>query len=197
MRTPCVAVFPALAAGALGLAASASAQTATVVVTAGGASSATIQPGQPVALNVTISFTGAYQLASIQGDLVVTPGVGSPSNFQFGLVGPLVNPGTFSGPSRLSISAAQSAPSPLINSWFSPVNLMTYDLTFTPSQAGVYSVVWQPAALGNVRLFPSQSSIAFAEAQTSFTGATITVTPAPATLALLGACPLASCRRRR
>ena len=71
-----------------------------------------------------------------------------------------------------------------------------YDLVI--NNPGVYTINWvAPGSAPNVRIYTSTASPAFTEAQTTYRGATITVTPAPASLALVGLGGLVAGRRRR
>lgn len=183
-----------------GLAGLASAQTATVTTTANGGNAVSVAPGTAVNLAVAVTYTGGVQLAGLQGGVKVAGDAGTGSNFAFNLgAGPLINTGSFTGGSRLGMDVASGPPlffgiNPL---WANqPVNMLSYQVTI--NDPGVYQVIWQsPATAPNARIYTSATSASFAEAQTTYVGATITVTPAPASLALVGLGGLVAGRRRR
>ena len=186
-----------------GLAGMASAQSATVNTTANGGASATVAPGATISIASVITWTGAPQFAGIQGGITVQGDAGSGSNFTSAFnPGALVNLGAFSGGSRTGMDIAVTPAfftggvivAPSGNN--TGLNVAAYDLVI--NDPGVYTVNWvAPGSAPSVRLFPSTSSPAFVEAQTTYNGATITVTPAPASLALVGLGGLVAGRRRR
>ena len=184
-----------------GLAGVASAQTATVTTTANGGAAASINPGESVTIAVNVGWSGGVQLAGLQGGTKVAGDAGSGSNFAFNLgSGPLINTGAFTGGSRLGMDVASGPPAFFgVNPLWSapnPLNMMSYTLTI--SDPGVYQVIWQsPATAPSARLYENAGSISFLEAQTTYIGATITVVPAPASLALVGLGGLVAGRRRR
>lgn len=198
----CLAVAPAALLAACTFPALAQ-PTATVTITANGQSAVTVEPGEPVAINMRITYAGGVTLALIQGDARLAPSAGAGSAFEFHLgTGPLIaSTGAFVGGSRLGIDAMQGPmvffewPDPR---WtFQPVNVLSYQVTFAPEEAGTYSIAWQGSASNpNIRVYTSAISAIQTPAQTTSIPATITVTPAPASLALLALAPLATRRRR-
>ncbi|MCA9287009.1 MAG: hypothetical protein KDA05_00405 [Phycisphaerales bacterium] len=177
---------------------------ATVVTTANGGAAASVAPGATISINAVVSWTPAgTQFAGIQGGTIVQGNAGSGSNFASDFAaGALVNLGAFSGGSRTGMDIAVTpafftggfmAP-PSANS--SGISLARYDLVI--NNPGVYTINWvAPGSAPNVRIYTSTASPAFTEAQTTYRGATITVTPAPASLALVGLGGLVAGRRRR
>lgn len=180
------------------LAVPARAITATVSVLADDHHNLTVQPGQPVAIDVIVTFD-ALQLANIQGDLRVTGDAGTPSNFRFNLgAGPLIHTGSFVGGSRTGIDIASGPPLffGVTVGWNNPSYPLSYTLTF--DQPGTYDIAWQaPPTAPNVRVYASFATASFVEAQTTYLGATITVLPAPASLAAVALAAFASSTRRR
>jgi len=173
---------------------------ATVTTTVDGAASMTVQPGQPVAIAVRISHN-AFHFAGIAGGTKVTDNAGLASNFSTTIPAlPTVNFGAFVGGSRVGAEIVAMPPGfigavtpPFM---FNPMPVWTYSLRL--DDPGVYTINWVPTAqMPNVRLYQAISSFTSVEAQTTYTGATITVLPAPASLTLLALSPITTRRRRR
>ena len=187
-----------------GLAGIASAQSATMTVTANGGAAVSVAPGTAVNIAATATWGGTnVQFAGLKGAIKVAGDAGAGANFTSAFTaGGLVNLGAFTGGSRTGIDIAVT-PAFFTGGFIVPpsgnntgLNIGSYQLTIaTP---GVYTVGFAADATApNIRLFPSTASPAFVEAQTTYVGATITVTPAPASLALVGLGGLVAGRRRR
>ncbi len=183
-----------------GLASVAAAQTATVRTTANGGAAAVVAPGSTVTIAVTIAHN-QFAVAGLQGGAIITGNAGTGGNFATTIPGlPTVNMGSFTGGSRTGVDFAFTPPgfigAATPPSGTNPMPVMTYDITGLA--AGVYTINWvAPGSAPNVRLYASIGSFGFLEAQSTYTGATITVTPAPASLALVGLGGLVAGRRRR
>lgn len=202
---PTTPALPALAlATAVALAASpALAQpTATLTVTVDGQQSVVVEPGEAVTVSLNISWENAVQLGGLIGDLGVSADRGQGSSF-LSLVGagPLINTGSFVGGSRRGVQIYSmpplfGIPDPIFTN--SPLVPFTYDVTFTPADAGIQQVVWEPdPAWPNLPFRLTPSSAAVTMVPTTYIPATITVTPAPASLALLALAPPCLTTRRR
>ncbi len=184
-----------------GLASLATAQTANVVVTANGGANAVIAPGGVVNVAVTIAHN-QFSVAGIQGGSIVAGNAGAGGSFATSIpAGALVVLGSFSGGSRTGVDIAFTPPGftggfAVPPSGTNPMPVFTYDITGLA--VGTYSLNWvSPASAPNVRLYATAGSTNFLEAQSTYTGATITVIPAPASLALVGLGGLVAGRRRR
>lgn len=172
---------------------------ATVTTTANGSASITVQPGTPVQLSVSISHN-QFKVAGFMGGTVVDGHAGTPSNFSTTIPSlPTAFFGSFVGGSRIGADIATPPPgfgTPDPPFGQHPMPVWKYDLTI--DQPGTYAVNWvAPAIAPNVRLFPTIGSFNFVEARTTYVGATITVVPSPASLALLALYPVTTHRRRR
>lgn len=194
MRNFCATVFMGIVAMA------AHAQTATLNITAGGGSLATVAPGTPVRIAFNVTYTGSVQLGYVRGAVRVQGDAGTGGNFAFHIGGgPLINTGSFQGGSRVGIDAASGPPiffgiNPL---WANqPVQVMSYDLALdTP---GTYQAIWEPpTGEPGVGLYLSSVALYQPPMQVFYNGATITVTPAPASVCGLAVIALLSGRRRR
>ncbi|MCA9287008.1 MAG: hypothetical protein KDA05_00400 [Phycisphaerales bacterium] len=187
-----------------GLAGVASAQTATMTVTANGSGAISVAPGASVAIAATCVWGGAVQFAGVAGSINVSGNAGAGSGFTSDFAaGALVNLGAFNGGSRQGMDIAVT-PAFFTGGFIAPpsgnttLNIGSYSLDTTGLAPGVYNVDFAASALApNVRLFPSLQSPAFVEAQTTYRGATIEIIPAPASLALVGLGGLVAGRRRR
>jgi len=196
MRSTLLPLIAVLAAPAL-----AHAQTVTVRTLANGGHAATISPGEVVSIRVLIDHPFAA-VAGIQGGSIITGNAGVGQNFATTIPSlPTVNLGSFAGGSRVGADIANTPPGflgglPPTPFTEQPMPVWTYDIAgLTP---GVYEINWvSPATAPNVRGYISISSFSFVEAQTTFTGATITVLPTPATAAVLVIPAAAMARRRR
>ncbi|MEZ6232668.1 MAG: hypothetical protein R3B68_00620 [Phycisphaerales bacterium] len=187
-----------------GLAGVAAAQpAATVVTSVNGGASATVAPGATISVASVVSWTGGVQFAGIQGGPTVQGNAGAGSNFTSAFTaGTLVNLGSFNGGSRTGMDIAVT-PAVFTGGFIVPpsgnssgINLAAYDLVI--NDPGTYTINWvAPGSAPNVRIFVTTSTPAFTEANTTYRGATITVTPAPASLALVGLGGLVAGRRRR
>ncbi len=186
-----------------GVAAIASAQpAATVTTTVHGAASATISPGGSVHVEVKIAHNGAM-VAGIFGGSVITDNAGTPSGFFTTIPTiaaiPLASLGYFVGGSRVGAdinNPPPGFPTLLYPFYTNPMPVWEYDLAL--SDPGVYSIIWvSPAATPNIRLYPSLVSVSVVEAQTTYVGATITVTPTPSATAIIAICGVVARRGRR
>jgi len=183
-----------------GLASVATAQTAEVIVTVNGGSNTVVAPGATVTVGVQIAHN-QFSVAGIQGGSIIAGNAGTGGNFVTTVPGlPTVNMGAFTGGSRTGVDVAFTPPGFIGGatppSGNNPMPLFAYEVSgLLP---GTYSVNWvSPASAPNVRLYSSVFAFNFLEATTTYTGATITVTPAPASLALVGLGGLVAGRRRR
>lgn len=174
--------------------------TAAFRVTANDAYNIIVDPGEPVRLDLRIEWQPpGLSLASFDGILKVSNDAGTSTNFAWHLgASPLIYSGVSVGGSRYNVEAGQGPPlfgsfNPLFTN--QPVHVLTYDVTFdTP---GVYTARWQPSVTSPGAMIYQSLSSAQATYYMAFNPtATITVTPAPATLALLGVAALAGRRRR-
>lgn len=188
-----------------GLASLANGQAATMRVTANGGAAAVVAPGANVVIDATVSFTPGMQFAGTKGNLNVQGNVGSGSGFTSDFAaGALVNLGAFTGGSRTGMDIAVT-PAFFTGGFMVPpsgnsagIKLANYTLSTAGVAAGTYTVAWNADATApSVRLFASTASPNFSEATTTYVGATITITPAPASLALVGLGGLVAGRRRR
>jgi uncharacterized protein (TIGR03382 family) len=188
-----------------GLATMASAQSATITTTANGGAAAVVAPGSTVQINAVVSWTGAVQLAGLKGAVTVAGNAGAGGNFTSEFTaGSLVNLGAFTGGSRTGLDIGVT-PAFFTGGFIVPptgnsagISFAKYDLNLTGVAAGTYAVGFTPDATApNVRLYVTTATPGFVEAQTSLVGATITITPAPASLALVGLGGLVAGRRRR
>ena len=184
-----------------GLASIATAQTAIVRTTANGAASATIPLGGTATIAVTIAHN-QFSVAGIQGGSIISGNAGTAGNFATSIpAGALVVLGSFSGGSRTGVDIAFTPPGftggfAVPPSGTNPMPVFTYDITGLA--VGVYTINWvSPSTAPNVRLYATAGSTNFLETQSTYTGATITVIPAPASLALVGLGGLVAGRRRR
>jgi hypothetical protein len=188
-----------------GIAGVASAQTATMTVTADGTNAVTVNPGESVNINAELSWTGAVQFAGVKGAIRVEGNGGAGSNFTSDFpAGLQVLYGAFNGGSRegmdFAITPALFTGGTIIppsgNS--SGVTIGNYTLDTTGMAAGTYNVGWEAEPTApSVRLYLTTTSPGFVEAQSTYIGATITIVPAPASLALVGLGGLVAGRRRR
>ena len=187
-----------------GLAGVASAQSATMTVTANGGANASVLPGASVDIAASLTWGGAVQFAGVAGSIVVDGNAGAGSGFTSDFnAGALVNLGAFNGGSRegmdIAVTPAFFTGGVIVApSGNTTLNIGSYSLDTTGLAPGIYNVGFQATALApNVRLFPSTSSPGFVEAQTTYVGASIEIVPAPASLALVGLGGLVVGRRRR
>lgn len=167
-----------------------------------------ILPGQTIHVTLRISWLPAgTQLAGFVGELRTEPvglgGQGTIANRSSTWSQPsaLIHLGSTSGDDIVGIDVAS------IPAFFTPMvlppwgthtgfNAFEHDWT-APATPGLYAMSFVPAPLRpNVLIYPSSISPNFAEAATTYVGTSITVTPAPATLALLAAVPFAIRRCR-
>jgi hypothetical protein len=188
-----------------GIAGVASAQSATMTVTANGSNAVNVNPGDSVTINAELSWTGAVQFAGVKGAIRVDGNAGAGSNFTSDFpAGLQVLYGAFNGGSREGLDFAVT-PALFTGGQIIPpsgnsagVTIGNYTLDTTGMAAGTYNVGWAgDTAAPNVRLYLTTTSPGFVEAQSTFVGATITVVPAPASLALVGLGGLVAGRRRR
>ncbi|MEZ6235442.1 MAG: hypothetical protein R3B68_14745 [Phycisphaerales bacterium] len=168
-----------------------------------------IEPGQTVRMDVLVEWEPASAwFAGLQGDLGPTPGVGAASNVtSIFPQSALVNWGQVAGG---GITGLQFAIIPPFGMWCYPWPppggggtgligpLVSYDWTAPTDYLGPISIDWRsPATVPNLRLFPTLSSPAFTEADTTFTPATLTVVPTPGVAAVFGAAAVFVARRSR
>jgi len=182
-------------------------QTALVRTTANGGASAAIQTGESVTIEVNV-LHDRYLVAGLAGGSFITGSAGTTSGFQTPLTyGPTIVLGWFEGGSRVGADIAlvpdgfmmgppypsNLSPMPVWRceivglepgeyavGWHAPRPPPPMNVTLT--QPGVFDVVWVPTASSpNVPLYASISSFSFTEAQTTYIGARITVTPGVST----------------
>lgn len=159
----------------------------------------TALPGEEVGVRVIVQWSPdpSLQFAGLRGDVVVTSSLGVSSNvgsaFTFGSGPPLVSLGTPSGGSVFGTDIATlpgfflGSPTPPSIQWWG-VNFLTF--TWTSPQVSTptlvrFDFIADPIA-PNVRLYPSASSPAFIEAETVYTGMSITVLPGAGAWGVLG-----------
>ena len=166
-------------------------------------------PGQVVRVDTVVSWSpSGSQMAGLKGDMFSTPviggAVGTVSNRRSDYTpGSLVNLGSVVGDDILGIDIAVT-PAFFTGGIFVPPSwnsngllIIGYDWT-VPNDVGLYEFKFQPDPLApNFRLYPSTVSPAFIEVPTTYLSATLTVVPAPASLAVICAAPLILNRRRR
>lgn len=172
--------------------------TATVTTTVAGGPAITVEPGTPVRIAVRIAHD-QFSVAGVYGGTIVTDNAGIASNFSTTIPSlPTVNFGSFVGGSRVgaSIEFVPLWTGPTPPSGTNPMPVWDYDLTL--ANPGTYQVNWvSPSATPYVRLYSSVGAFNFTEAQTTYIGATITVLPAPTSLAPLALTATIAPRRRR
>ncbi len=112
---------------------------------------------------------------------------------------PTVFFGSFSGGSRVGADIANPPPGfsmPFPPFASHPMPVWQYNITL--SDPGIFSIIWvSPASAPNVRVYATVGSFNFTEAQTTYVGATITVTPTPSTITIIASCGVLARRGRR
>ena len=153
-----------------------------------------VAPGEVVRVKAVVSWIPAgVQFAGMKGDLRAAPNVGIASNrFSEFLQGGLVNLGQFSGGSIVGVDIAV-APSfftggvivpPSGNNW--GIEVISYDWQAPVGFAGAVGFDWVPdPAAPNVRFFPPVGPPSWNWEPTVYVGTSLTVVPAPVSLALV------------
>lgn len=182
--------------GVAGLAAVASAQLVTITVSS---SDNEVAIGETATVTVTASFTGAAGFAGYWFDLVDSgTGAGGASDGAFlNNLGALAPPPTVSGGGYDNLQSA-NFPIALGGNASNPIAIFTY--TFTGTAAGVVDLTTATnpgSAAPAAQVYLTSGSFAATPATTEVVGTSITVTPTPASAALLGLGGLAAARRRR
>ncbi len=188
------------------LATPALAQTATVTVSHNDPDGI-VEPGQTIRLSMHLTWTPNMQLAGFAGQFRIDPATtGADGTITNRLSafwpGALVNLGLIQRDDIVGIQVA-SIPhffTPMVTPpWanWGGLDAFSHDW-IAPATPGQYNIAFlaDPVA-PNVRLYPATVSANFVEAQTTYIGASITVTPSPASLITLAAASLIHSRRRR
>lgn len=171
-----------------------------------------VAPGQTVQVRVVIDYAGFFgNLWEIRGHLRSSGDIGSASGNAFPGVYPLlpqtlIDPGDLSGGSIESIlirsgemSLISGFPGPPLPPW-SAISLAVFQYDWTaPITPGPVQFTWtpDPAQANTLYIAPFISQTGPVAIPTTYFGASLTVVPAPATLALLAAMGVASGKVRR
>lgn len=196
----------------LAVASVAAAQSATVTVSHDDPDGIVL-PGQTINVRVEVAWTGGstsnwIRFAGLSGDALPTPRVGSSSNITSvfqpnGLI-------SLGQPGQGGVLGVDVAITPIFGwgcyPWPPPATgpttlagpLVAFDWTAPTDFSGPVTFAFDPSPTSpSVRLYPSQSSPAWVEAQTTYRPVSITVIPAPAGLWIAGATLAAGARRSR
>lgn len=198
--------YSASALAALGLAASASAQSATVVLSHNDPDGI-VDPGQTVHIRVHLTWTGYTLLGWMGGDAVASPDRGVASNATIGFNNGQVNVLNIAGVPALGSVRGFLASHPPQSPFSVPgytqtpggIDALEYDWTAPDATgAGAYSFDFAFATPQvGIRCYTQVGGLLTVPVPTTVTPASLTVTPAPSTLALLAATSTLGRRRRR
>lgn len=189
-----------------GLAGSACAQSASIVVTHND-SDGVVSPGQTVRITCHLSWTEWTYLGAMLGDAVTSPNLGLAASpvtaFNHGFLNAAIYPGTPEGGSirgfvAFETLAAFSLHTPGFEWAAGGIDALSFDWTAPgPEAAGTYAFTFEGAAgPGAIQLFPP-SALQPVPVPTTVTPASLIVTPAPASVLLLGSLAARTSRRVR
>lgn len=165
-----------------------------------------VEPGQTINIKATViwSYGAGGQFAGIKGDLRSTPDLGSGARISSDyFTGALVSLGHLTGGGVLGVDIAQT-PYFFSGGFMVPpsgnsngIKIVAFDWTApaTGFSGPVRFDFVAPTTQPDVRLFLSSASPYWTAVPTTYVGTSITVTPAPGTLALLTAVPFSTRRR--
>lgn len=180
-------------------AASSSGQTATVTTRVNGGATTTIAPGGSVRVSVDVTHSH-IAIAHLAGGTIVDGDVGVASNFATSIPSlPTMNFGSFVGGSRVGADFfftyfGGMLPTP--PSTLNPMPVWSYDLTL--EAPGEYHITWVPSPFApSVSIWTMPVIMNPVPAHTTIVGATITVTPGPASLWVAVSVGLLCWRRSR
>ena len=160
-----------------------------------------VQPGETVRLSIHATWTSAYKLGRVVGDVLATPDVGVASNNSGGVgQGPLIHYGTpvLGSVRGVDVGSGPELFGPHIPFINQPVIFLQYDWT-APQTLGVVDFRWAPhPEFPDVQFYLTQSAINIVPLPTTYIGTSLTVVPAPGGAAVaMAAGVLAWTRRRR
>ncbi|MCA9289395.1 MAG: hypothetical protein KDA05_12455 [Phycisphaerales bacterium] len=164
-----------------------------------------VAPGEVVRITATLDWTNFLLLSKIEGDLLASPNLGSASNNAFAHQGAYLNPpvsidpGSPDGGSIVDVvidsgNVGWLFGPPIPAPWGSnQIHFLEYDWT-APTTLGVVEFNWTGAAASPDPVFFTAAG--YVTLPTTYTGASLTVIPAPASAALLAPLAIATVRRR-